>query len=212
MGIELLFDPGVCLVRPETEILGEATVSFLRERGKTSDQLRMIDVGCGSGNLTCGVAASVKSLHVWSVDISSKCIALTSKNVIQCGLTDRVKVAQGDLFEPLESNELYGQIDAIVCNPPYIASNRLKGDRSFLLIHEPHEALDGGPFGFKVQLRLIKDSVRFLRPGCCLLFEFGEGQHNQVRSLIQRTNAYETVNFSFDKLGNPRVAIAQKKA
>lgn len=206
MSLELEFAPEVFIVRPETELLGHSAVEQLN----SIPEPVMVDVGCGSGNLTCGIASSLPGLSVFAVDILKSCVDLTNKNVAKHNLSNRVTVAQGDLFGPLENLALSNKIDAIVCNPPYIASGRLKGDRAYLVTHEPQEAFDGGPFGFRMHQRLILESLRFLKPGGALLFEFGAGQDKQILGLFNRAGGYGSINFKADKSGTARVVIARK--
>lgn len=206
MGLELEFAPEVFIIRPETELLGHSTVDLLSAIQKPV----MIDAGCGSGNLTCGIASLLPGLTVFAVDILKSCVDLTNKNVAKCNLSNRVTVMLGDLFGPLEGLGLFNNIDAVVCNPPYIASGRLKGDRAYLVTHEPLEAFDGGPFGFRMHQRLISESLRFLKPGGALLFEFGAGQDKQILGLFNRAGGYSPINFKADKNGTARVVIAHK--
>jgi release factor glutamine methyltransferase len=206
MGLELEFAPDVFVVRPETEILGRSAIEFLHPREKPV----LIDVGCGSGNLTCGISHALAGLKVYAIDVLESCVDLTKRNAVRCGVADRVLVARGDLFSPLEGRTLEQSVDAVICNPPYIASTRLKGDRAYLVAYEPREAFDGGPFGFAMQQRLIKESLRFLKPGGGLLFEFGAGQDGQVHGLIKRVGGYARVDFRTDETGVARVVIAQK--
>jgi release factor glutamine methyltransferase len=114
MGLELEFGPNVFVVRPETEILGNSTVALLRN--KTNPIL--MDIGCGSGNLTCGIACAIPDSKVYAVDILESCVNLTKKNAARCKISDRVSVLQGDLFGPLGSLGLHDSIDAVICNPP----------------------------------------------------------------------------------------------
>ena len=209
MGIELLFQPSVCLVRPETEILGRRAVDVLSKCLGGQRSPLMIDIGCGSGNLSCGIAQKIPRLRVYSVDVLKSCVELTRSNVRHCGLEDRIVVSQGDLFAPLKELELKKAVDVVVCNPPYISSVRLEADRSHLLDHEPREALDGGAYGFSVHQRLIKEAPEFLMPGGWLLFEFGAGQSRQVRSLFQRSKAFDLVEFAADAHGVERVAAGR---
>lgn len=206
MGLELEFAPDVFIVRPETEILGHSAVDLL----SVAPNPLMIDVGCGSGNLTCGIASSLPDLTVFAVDILKSCVDLTNKNVTKCNLSNRVTVTFGDLFEPLEKSGLHGRVDAVVCNPPYIASGRLNGDRAYLVAHEPLEAFDGGPFGFRMHQRLIVESLRFLKPGGSLLFEFGAGQDKQILGLFKRAGGFGQIDFKADNSGTARVVVAQK--
>ena len=206
MGLELEFAPDVFIVRPETEILGNSTVKIL---GGIKGPV-MIEVGCGSGNLSCGISYKLPLLKVHAVDILQSCVDLTAKNVARYSLSDRVSIYKGDLFGPLENLGLENTIDAVICNPPYIASSRLKTDRAYLTEYEPREAFDGGPFGFSLHQRLIKESLRFLKAGGHLLFEFGAGQEKQVTGLINRAGGYDRIDFDTDPEGIARVVIATK--
>jgi release factor glutamine methyltransferase len=61
-----------------------------------------------------------------------------------------------------------------------------------------------------MQQRLIKESLRFLKPGGGLLFEFGAGQHGQVQGLIRRAGGYARIDLKTDEAGVARVVVAQK--
>jgi release factor glutamine methyltransferase len=213
MGVELLVEPGVFSVREETELLGRSAVrclTELRAAGAACEALRMIDMGSGSGNLTCGIAAALPELRVWASDLEEAPFSLTTKNVQLHGLESRVAVSRGDLFAPLAGLGLEGTIDVIVCNPPYIATVRLEKDRAHLLENEPRAAFDGGPYGISLQQRLIKEGVPFLRPGGWLLFEFGVGQDRQVKVLFDRSKAYDKVELATNAAGEARVAMGRK--
>ena len=182
MGLDLEAAPGVFVVREETEILGKAAVAALADR---SGELRVLDMGCGSGNLSCAIATLVPGARVWASDLLEACAALTRRNVARHRLEARITVSQGDLFAPLAGLELEGTVDAVVMNPPYIATVRLEKDRAELLQGEPREAFDGGPYGISMVQRLIKESAPFLKPGGALLFEFGVGQERQIKAFVR---------------------------
>lgn len=209
MGYELLAAPGALVPREETELLGHTAVTTLRQ--KQSPSLRIIDMCCGSGNLACALALSLPESRVWAADLTDGCVLLARRNAAYLGLGDRLKVVQGDLFVPLEDTGLEESIDAIVCNPPYISTTRLVGDRAELLRHEPREAFDAGPYGISIHQRTIREAPRFLRPGGVLLCEFGLGQERQMRALIDRTQAYECLEFFSNDAGAPRVFRGVKK-
>jgi len=210
MGLTLYAEPHVFFVRKETELLGHAAVLRLQEG--TSSQQRFIDVGCGAGNLACGIATAVPTALGWASDISPLCSRLTRRNVDRTMLTDRVKVFEGDLFAPFAGEGIGGTIDVVVCNPPYIATTRLETDRAHLLLHEPREAFDGGPYGLSVHQRLIKEALEYLRPGGHLIFEFGVGQERQVKILFERSRAYDLIDFVRNEAGEARVGVGRKRA
>jgi len=213
LGIQLLTGEDVLAARNETELLGSEVIGVLRklEAENPDWELRMIDMGCGSGNISCAVAVAVPRVRVWASDLTESCATLTRSNVALHALQERVEVTQGDLFEPLRGKGLEGTIDIVEMNPPYIASSSLEKQRAELLLHEPREAFDGGPYGLSIHSRLIREAPEFLKPGGHLLFEFGLGQARQVQLLVERSKLYSEIQFAEDENGEPRVSILRCK-
>jgi len=188
MGIELLVAPGALVPRVETELLGATAIKILRKVPAP----RVIDMCCGAGNLGCAIALNIPDATVWASDLTDECVAVARRNVAFHGLTERMQVNQGDLFAAFVGFP-QGCIDLIVCNPPYISETRLKGDRAPLLELEPREAFAAGPYGLSIHMRVIKDALRYLKPGGTLLFEIGQGQEKQVTTLFERSKAYVSI-------------------
>lgn len=207
MGIELELTADVLVPREETELLGSTAVTLLRARPAGP---MVVDMCCGSGNLALAIANQVPSASVWAADLTEATVALATRNAKRLGLVDRVIIRRGDLFDALAADQLVGKVDLVVCNPPYISTGRLDGESAHLLRKEPREAFDGGPYGLSIQQRLIRDAVDFLKPGGWLAFEFGAGQERQAAALIKRTRAYDTIEFSADENGTPRVASVRR--
>lgn len=212
LGIQLLTGLDVLIARDETELLGSEVITILRAQADEypDRELRLIDMGCGSGNITCAAAVAVPRLRVWASDLTESCVALTRSNVALHSLQDRVEVTQGDLFDPLRAKGLEFTIDVLEMNPPYISSTSLEKQKAALLHHEPREAFDGGPFGISIISRLIREAHAFLNPNGHLLFEFGQGQAKQVRMLVERSKLYSEIRFALDQHGEPRVAILSR--
>jgi release factor glutamine methyltransferase len=212
MGVELSTRRDVLVPREETELLGRNVIAILQARADAEPEreLRLIDMGCGSGNITCVAAKAINRLRVWASDITESCTALTLANVALHSLQDQVEVTRGDLFEPLRGRGLESSIDVVGMNPPYLAVTSLENQRADLLRHEPREAFDGGPYGLSLHSRLIRNAPDFLKVGGYLLFEFGLGQAKQVRLLAERSKMYSDIRFSSDQSGEPRVAILRK--
>jgi len=212
LGIDLLAKDDVLAPREETEILGREVLDILRTlaRENANRELRMIDMGCGSGNLACAAAASVPQTRVWASDITLSCAELTRANVAHLSLQERIVVTQGDLFAPLGGLGLEGTMDLVVMNPPYIPSNSLAHSHAGLLQHEPREAFDGGPYGISILTRLLQDAPAFLKDGGHLLFEFGLGQARMIQALADKKGLYAKVRFANDAQGEPRAAILSK--
>lgn len=208
LGVDLLCGPGALVPRPETELLGRTALASVREAG---DAPRVVDMCCGAGNLASAIAVHAPSARVWAADLTDGCVGWARRNVDALGLADRVTVAQGDLFAAFAGLGLESTIDVIVCNPPYISSGRLGGDRASLLDHEPREAFDGGPYGLSIHQRVIRDALAFLRPGGRLWFEIGLGQEKQVRLLFERARLYEDIALVPNEHGAVRVVGGRVK-
>jgi release factor glutamine methyltransferase len=208
MQIEIAVSGAVLAPREETELLGREAVRLLR--AGPEDRPLVIDMCCGSGNLALGLANALPTAKVFAADLTDDAVAAARANAARLKLGHRVTVEQGDLFEAFAGDGLEGRAAMVVCNPPYISSARLEGESAHLLASEPREAFDGGPYGISIQQRLVRDAARFLVPGGHLLFEFGEGQALQARSLIRRAGSYALLDFPCDGQGVPRVAVARR--
>ena len=162
MGVELIVAEGALVPREETQLLGNTALDALRFSGSAAP--RAIDMCCGSGNLACAIAHHLPGVRVWASDLTDGCIAVTRRNVEHVGVSDRVVVAQGDLFAGFAGFGLEGSIDAVICNPPYISQGKLASERAELLEHEPREAFDGGPYDSASSSALSRKRCRFCGP------------------------------------------------
>jgi len=210
MNVDLTSAAGVLAPRAETELLGYTALDLLRG-DRAGSKPRLIDLCCGAGNLVCGIATELPALRAWAGDLTEVSVSAARTNVERCGLANRVEVLQGDLFTAFRGLGLEGTIDVVVCNPPYISTGKLAGERKQLLEHEPREAFDGGPYGVSIVQRVTRDALAYLRPGGSLLFEIGIGQERQVARLFDRTSGYETPAAVNDSAGRPRVLSARKR-
>jgi release factor glutamine methyltransferase len=210
MGLSLLVAPGSLVPRAETELLGARAVAVARDLLAGKNRILMVDMCCGSGNLACAIAVNVPEAQVWACDLTDECVSLTRRNLEHLGLSDRVRVRQGDLFGALDADGLAGQVDLLVCNPPYISSSRL-AERSDLR-EEPREAFDGGPYGLSIHQRVVKDASAFLRPSGAILLEFGLGQDRQLLKVFERARQYDRVELVATPSGENRVISARRKS
>ncbi|MER9067987.1 class I SAM-dependent methyltransferase [Mesorhizobium sp. M0902] len=210
MGLQLLVSPGALVPRPETELLGKATLDVLSQLNLPVP--RVVDMCCGAGNLACAIAHHAPTARVWASDLTDGCVEVARRNVTHLEIEDRVTVLQGDLFSAFSGLELDGTIDVIVCNPPYISEKRLEGDRSHLVELEPREAFAAGPYGLSIHMRVLKEAPRYLRRGGILLFEVGLGQDRQVMSLLERSKAYESIRAVTNQADEGRVVVGHTRA
>jgi len=207
-GIDFLIDRRALMPRPETELLVELALGFARRRTKderrnpSSAQLRpssIVDVGTGSGAIAIALALHLPEARIAAIDISPDALALARQNVERHGLTERVRLLQGDLFGPLTE-----PVDMIVSNPPYtILADIDEGVRRY----EPHLALDGGADGIDLYRRLLGQAPDYLRPGGVILLEIGATQAAVVMELARRAFPAAIISAHQDLAGRDRVVV-----
>ena len=207
MGRPFICTPATLIPRAETELLVRTVLSHAATL--PHDDLLIVDVGTGSGNIAVSLALELPNSTVLALDISPEAAARAQDHVDQYKLQERVTVGCGDLLEPLAGLELENKVDIVVCNPPYIPSGSLEKMSAEIVAHEPLVALDAGPYGINIFRRLVRDAQTFLRPGGLLAFEFGAGQEVLVQRLVQKSGSYAQMRTVNDHSGVPRVFVAE---
>jgi len=179
----------------ETSLLVKTAVDFIGQKQKQANDLTLIDMGTGCGNIAISIALHSEAVKIFASDVSTAAIEVVKKNVDAFNLQERMSIFCGDLFAPILEAGYQGKIDFIVSNPPYIPTSSLKNLAAEIINFEPVVALDAGPYGINIFRRLIADSVVMLKPKGALIFEIGLGQEKLVQRLIEKHGGYEDVRF-----------------
>lgn len=208
MGMELLAGPEALIPRKETELLAASAIDILRQRDD-EEEVKVIDVCTGAGNVALAIAKAVQHARVYASDLSEEAVGLAKKNTEMHDLSDRVALHAGDLLEPFQNMALQGQVDMITCNPPYISSAKVPAMASEISEHEPEMAFNGGVFGVNLMRRLIAEAPEFMRSGGHLLFEVGLGQGPAMRKQVEKLPGYSQVVTVEDADGDARVIVAR---
>ena len=196
-GLTFLCDRRAMVPRPETEELVELVESKIENR-----ELRIVDVGTGSGVIALTLAVKFPEAEILAVDISDDALALAQENAARVKLTDRVRFLKSNLLENVE-----GCFDVIVANLPYISI----ADRQSLsreVLHDPEVALFASAQGDELVRELIAQAPSQLRPGGMLALEIGIGQSEPLLSALAETN-YRDISFKNDYSGVKRFLFAR---
>jgi release factor glutamine methyltransferase len=197
-----------CLIpRPETELLVQRAIEFLRTR---SGIQYICDLCTGSGCIAVAIAKNVPDARVTATDISAAALEIAARNVEKHRLKERIQLLCGDLFEPIIQQLDVNQFDLIVCNPPYVSTAEYEKLDKNVKDFEPASALLAGFDGLDVYLRIIKKVDEFLKPGAALMLEIGYAQGPAVRKLLEQTGAFAQIKIEKDHQDNDRVVTAMK--
>ena len=203
MGHPFKVDRRALIPRPETELLVEAV---LKNEGLWHKELPCVaDIGTGSGCIAISLTMASPRAKFQAVDISPAALDLARENARALGVEDRIDFIQGDLLEPLDPESL----DAIVSNPPYVATSEYARLPREIHDHEPPMALEGGRDGLSVISRLVQQAATRLKSGGILLMEIGENQAVQVRELMEAAGFFN-VEILKDLAGQDRIAVCGK--
>ena len=236
MGLELKVDPSVLVPRPETEQLVDVAIKYislsfpnvsvgnpgiaqsldprLKLSRMTQEQelIHILDLGTGSGNIAIALAKFIPQAQVISVDLSAEALEIAKANARQHKVENRVKFIQGDILLnsfphfPPPGEECF---DLIISNPPYIPTNQLKTLPRDVQ-QEPALALDGGSDGLNFYRSIIKYTPGLLRKGACLMMEFGDGQAEAIKRLIEDQKGFSNIEIIQDLAGRDRIIKAIK--
>jgi release factor glutamine methyltransferase len=226
--IELDITPDCLIPRPETELLVERAIEFLRARaaegpgiGDALESGRLCnnsgapaqfvcDLCTGSGCIAVAIAKNFPGARIIATDISAAALEVAASNVEKHQLKERISLLQGDLFDPLIRQLDTTGFDLIVCNPPYVSAAEFEALDRNVKDYEPKVALFAGDDGLDIYRRIIEKADFFLKPAAALMLEIGYAQGPALRDLLERTNTFAEINIEKDFHNNDRVVTAIK--
>lgn len=178
--------PDVLIPRQETEQLAVAAMTLTKKIFGADKHLKILDLGTGSGVLAIYLKENFKNADVTGIDISEKSLEIARKNSKIHQVL--VNFKQGDMLNPI--NE---KVDVIVCNPPYIESEKTVDPQT--LKYEPHLALFASP-KTKYYEAVFK-YINFSDDKLLMLFEIGEDMEQELTNILE--NEYPGIGYKFEK-------------
>ena len=173
-GEKFLVNENVLIPRFETEELVENVVEYIKK--KTDKNLKVLDLGCGSGNIGLTLKRLFPSLSVTLVDVSEEALKVAMENAKKQNLD--VNFLLSDWFSKVEI-EPY---DIIVSNPPYLSPT--EEIDPIVKDNEPSLALYGGEDGLSCYRAILKNIKPYLKEDSFLAFEIGDKQKDAILSFI----------------------------
>lgn len=215
-GLQLKISRDVLIPRPETELLVEKALDWLKVN---PERRKGIDMGTGSGCIAIALAVHIPDLMIKAVDVAENAIKIARENASLHNVSDQIEFILSNLWENFNINyelqlpEIVDRstvgVDLITANLPYIPSSILNG----LMVHgrEPDLALDGGMDGFKTINGFLKSAPLFLRPGGLLLMELESSLGSETLHLAKVAFPGAKIQLHQDLAGLDRIIEIRQK-
>ena len=197
--LELEVGPGVFIPRPETEQLVELAI----EKVQKATSPLIVDMCSGSGAIAISLSTELETANVYAVELSNAAFEFLTRNFQKYGL-DTKNLRNENLTTALD--ELQGQVDMVVSNPPYIPDAAVPIDLEVQL-HDPSIALYGGEDGLDVIREISTRALYLLRPGGQLVLEHANTQAPSIGELLL-TQGWQEIVSSQDLTGKNRMISA----
>lgn len=190
----------VLIPRPETEELVDL---ILKERAHKSN-LRILDIGTGSGIIAIALSKNLKNAHITAIDIDKKAIELAEENA---------KIHKVNIhficcdFLEFDDCSVDNDYDILVSNPPYVRQSEKTMMQQNVLKYEPHHALfveDSNPLIF--YKRIIQIAQKYLKLGGYIYTEINEFLGEELAQLFAESG-FENIQIKKDLSGKDRFAI-----
>jgi len=211
-GLKLFVDKHVLIPRPETEELVDWIIKDVKAAHKNvfdrkeyeadeTTQLKMLDVGTGSGCIALALKKTMPKAEVWGCDVSDDALNIARRNGSELDI--RVDFVGVNFLDEAQIKQL-PTVDIIVSNPPYIPLKNKKDMQPNVVDYEPHEALfvpDNDPVIFYSSLAAF-GKHRLYKNGC-IYTEIHEDLGKEVTELFQKEGY--TVELKKDMQGKDRM-------
>ena len=204
MDMKLKVTPAVLIPRPETEDL----VRIIIETTASKENLRMLDIGTGSGCIAISLKSAFPNSHVCGCDISSDALAVARKNAESLG--QNVDFQLCDILKTAHVHQLGSEYDIIVSNPPYVCDSESAEMGRHVVEHEPHQALfvgDDAPLTFYEAI--VSFASKSMKVAGRLYFEVNRRYAYEVAHLLE-TFGFSEVTVAKDRFGNDRIVYGTK--
>jgi len=201
-GLDLALSPGTLEPRPDTETLVEAVLTRLHAAGSAEKQLRIIDLGTGSGAILLALLHELPHAIGVGTDISADALATAQTNAERCGLGSRTQFLNRSFGDGPA-----GLFDVVVSNPPYIESAVIPTLQPEVRDHDPRAALDGGVDGLDAYRTIFTGLGEMVSDSGFAAFEIGASQAGDISHLLHQSG-FEPMQPVVDLGGQSRVIVA----
>ena len=201
-GLKFKVTQDTLIPRPETEELIEL---ILNSNSKQIEQLKILDIGTGSGCIAISLANKLSNASVFALDISEKALEIAKLNAINNNV--QITFLHQNIIETENLNQKF---DIIISNPPYVRNLEKVEINKNVLNYEPHLALfvdDNDALLFYRKIAQL--AVLNLAENGFLFFEINQYLATETISLLQSMN-FKNIQLFKDVYGNDRMIRCER--
>ena len=194
-------DNSVLIPRPDSEIIVETAIKYFPD---INQNLRMLDLGTGSGCLIISLLREFKKSQGTGIDVDKKALKVAKQNKSNLLNENRLKFCHADFSEFNTIN-----YDLIVCNPPYVSTsskdNMLKDVQDF----EPEIALFAKENGLRCFKMVLDNLIKYENKKQLIIFEIGYNQLKPIQKLLKNTG-FQLISVEKDISDIPRCIVTKR--
>ncbi|XP_068275953.1 LOW QUALITY PROTEIN: MTRF1L release factor glutamine methyltransferase [Nyctibius grandis] len=193
--LTLKMRPPVFIPRPETEDLISLVVEEESRKCEKNSDLYfpvpvphpvILEIGCGSGAIALSLLGKLPQSRVIAVDKEKAAVDLTRENAHRLQLQDRIHILHHDVsYSSAKQLLLWGPIDFIVSNPPYVFHEDMASLDTEILRYEDLDALDGGVDGMRVIKTILALAPSLLKDSGSVFLEVDPRHPDMVENWLQ---------------------------
>lgn len=173
--LNIHLSPDVLIPRPETEILADEAVKYI----KKNNYSEILDIGTGSGCIALHIAKCCPQAHITAIDISLEAIEIAKKNA-ELNKLENVSFFVSDILKTSPKKHY----DMIISNPPYISIDDF-AELDEELKYEPQSALTDNSDGLTFYKRFSEFFATSINSGGMFMLELGKGQYEAVQKMYK---------------------------
>lgn len=186
-GLEIIVNDSVLIPRPETELLVEKIINDY----KSNLNLTILDIGCGSGNISIALAVNLKSARIFTTDVKISSLEVAKENARLHRVEKKINFINHNILE--QGLDEFEKFDIVVSNPPYVSKENYSTLQKEVKDFEPITAVTDGNDGLTFFKAICEKTVNKFKPNGKLYFEIAEGQMDDVQKIMKH---YNFVNIS----------------
>jgi len=203
-GINFFVNKDVLIPRQETEVLVE---TIINQTDKDAE-LKIMDIGTGSGIIAVCLANHLPNAKIIGVDKSSEALLIAKQNAEKNNVAERITFIENNVLNSLSA--INTTFDIIVSNPPYVSQKEFSYLQKEIVSHEPDFAVTDFSDGLTFYRKIIESAKTHLNENGKIFFEVGAGQSEQVKSIFEENN-FSSMQIWKDYGGIERVVKGELK-